>query len=127
MTNMTNGLEVVLKTDERGRVRMPVEKREKLLDEFEKSGLSGTRFAALTGVKYQTFASWARHRRKQRDSQKAPAGRVDRVQWLQAVVQQTNAACPLKLHLPGGVWMEIAQSEQVSIAAALVHELEKPC
>ena len=40
----------VLKSDTRGRVRVPVERREALLDEFERSGLSGLKFAALAGV-----------------------------------------------------------------------------
>jgi hypothetical protein len=40
----------VLKTDKLGRVQMPAERREQLLDEFERSGLSGKKFAALVGV-----------------------------------------------------------------------------
>ena len=37
---------------------------EALLDEFERSGLSGPKFAALVGIKYQTFAAWSARRRK---------------------------------------------------------------
>ena len=44
---MTEGASV-LKTDVRGRVRVPNNRREELLNEFEKSGLSGPKFAALT-------------------------------------------------------------------------------
>ena len=43
-------------------------RREQLLDEYELSGLSGTKFAAMAGVKYQTFALWAQRRRQQRGS-----------------------------------------------------------
>lgn len=39
----------VLKTDEKGRIRTPAKRREKLLDEFEQSGLSGRKFAELVG------------------------------------------------------------------------------
>ena len=53
------GGEVVLKTDGLGRVKTPVARRESLLDEFERTGLSGAKFAALAGIKYQTFAAWA--------------------------------------------------------------------
>jgi hypothetical protein len=53
----------VLKQDGMGRVKTPAARREQLLDEFERSGLSGTKFAAMAGVKYQTFALWARRRR----------------------------------------------------------------
>ncbi len=66
MTNMPSVDEAVLKTDAKGRVQTPSERREKLLDEFERSGLSGAKFAALVGIKYQTFAAWAAQRRKQR-------------------------------------------------------------
>ena len=52
----------VLKTDTKGRVHTPPARREQLLDEFERSGLSGTKFAELAGLKYQTFAAWAARR-----------------------------------------------------------------
>jgi hypothetical protein len=57
MTNTETGIQV-LKTDALGRVRTPAERREQLLDEFEKSGASGQQFAELAGIKYQTFATW---------------------------------------------------------------------
>ncbi len=41
MTNTTEASEQVLKTDVLGRVKMPAARREQLLDEFEKSGLTG--------------------------------------------------------------------------------------
>ena len=56
----------ILKTDLMGRVRTPKARREALLEEFERSGVSGTKFAALVGVNYQTFASWVQQRRKER-------------------------------------------------------------
>lgn len=126
MTNMKNGLELVLKADARGRVRMPAEKREKLLDEFERSGLSGTKFAALSGVNYQTFASWVIRRKREQRTRKAPASAPGQVRWLEAMVQEATGSVPVKVHLPGGAWMEIAQSEQAPIAAALVRALQQP-
>jgi len=126
MTNMKNGLEVVLKADARGRVRMPAEKREKLLDDFERSGLSGTRFAALAGVNYQTFASWVIRRKRERHGEKAPASGPDQVRWLEAMVQEASGTVPIKVHLPGGAWMEITQADQVPMSAALVRALQQP-
>jgi hypothetical protein len=41
--------EPLLKTDVLGRVRTPAARREQLLDEFERSGTSGQRFAELVG------------------------------------------------------------------------------
>ena len=52
-----NETSMILKTDKRGRVRLPLERREVLLAEFERSGLTLTRFAELAGVRYSTFAT----------------------------------------------------------------------
>ena len=59
MTFMT-GDQKLMTTDARGRVRVPVERREALLDDFERSGLSGVKFAQMVGVKYPTFALGSR-------------------------------------------------------------------
>lgn len=77
----------VLKTDELGRVRVPKERQEALLDEFERSGLSGVKFAALAGIKYPTFALWAQKRRKDREKQgvEPPQGEIER---------ETGPSCP---------------------------------
>jgi len=52
-----NSQSLILKSDTRGRVLTPAHRRETLLDEFERSGLSGVKFAALSGIKYSTFAN----------------------------------------------------------------------
>ena len=53
----------ILRRDGLGRVKTPRDRREALLDEFEKSGLQGAEFAQMAGIKYQTFASWVQSRR----------------------------------------------------------------
>ena len=82
MTN-TAVLDEVLKTEVLGRVYTPKARREALLEEFERSGVSGKKFAALVGVKYQTFASWVQQRRKARGqyplAAKKPVARARRV------------------------------------------------
>lgn len=131
MTNTTKAVEV-LKTDELGRVQTPVARREKLLDEFERSGLSGAKFAALAGIKYQTFAAWALRRRQQRGSAKLPAAPApDQVRWLEAVVAEAQQAGspapgPVKVHLRGGAWLELAHRQQLELTVALVRALEQP-
>jgi len=47
MTNTTEAVEAVIKTDVLGRMKTSAGRRESLLDEFERSGLSGAKFAAL--------------------------------------------------------------------------------
>jgi hypothetical protein len=53
---------VVLKTDALGRVKTGAQQREVMLDEFERSGLSGTKFAAVAGVNCKRYAK--RHAEK---------------------------------------------------------------
>ena len=53
----------VMKRDALGRVKTDAARRDAILDEFERSGLSGVKFAAVTGIKYATLASWIQRRR----------------------------------------------------------------
>jgi hypothetical protein len=100
-TNHTDGL--ILKTDSKGRVRTPPQRRESLLEEFERSGLSGKKFAELAGIKYQTFATWLQKRRRQGQPSRPPA---DPVRWLEALVDQASSGgrnpTGLVVELPGG-------------------------
>jgi hypothetical protein len=121
-----------IKTDARGRLHRTPEQRERVLDEYERSGLSGPKFAALCGVKYQTFASWLARRKSQRQAH--PKRRLSRkaatqVRWLEASVQPATAAAAvgLLLQLPGGTRTQISHPHQIALAAALVRALEKPC
>lgn len=56
----------MLKTDVLGRVRVKHEHREQILDDFERSGMSGRAYAKLHGIHHQTFASWIQKRRRAR-------------------------------------------------------------
>jgi hypothetical protein len=131
MTDLQKSDGTILKTDTTGRVRTPVARRESLLDEFERSGLSGPKFAALAGIKYQTFAAWSLRRRKLAGV-KAPVKPADQMGWLEAVVDQAHGPVAAKglslmLHLPGGARMELADMAQVPLATALLRSLEKSC
>ena len=124
--------EQVLKTDGLGRVRTPVERREQLLDEFERSGLSGLKFAALVGIKYPTFASWLKRRRQQSSQSEVGAKPTETMRWLEAVVEQAQSpqaphASSLMLELPAGTRVQITQVAQATLAATLIRALEKSC
>jgi DNA-binding transcriptional regulator YiaG len=56
--------EQILKRDVIGRVQTPQGLRERIVDEFERSGMSGREFARMAGMKYPTFASWVQKRRR---------------------------------------------------------------
>lgn len=110
MTDMTEAVEAVIKTDGLGRMRTPAAGRETLLDEFEHSGINATKFAALAGIKYQTFAGWVLRRHRQRGS-----------------AAKSGAACADTVMLPGGARVEISDVKQMALAAALLRSLEKSC
>jgi transposase-like protein len=58
-----DGASEILKSDKLGCVQVPPERREAILDEFERSGMSGIAFARHHGIKYQTFAAWRKRRK----------------------------------------------------------------
>jgi transposase-like protein len=66
MRSTTTEETLTLKTDVLGRVRMPADRREAILDAFEQSGMNGQAFARQIGVKYPTFATWVQKRRRRR-------------------------------------------------------------
>lgn len=127
---------VILKTDALGRVKTPAIRREALLDEFERSGMSGVAFAEFAGLKYQTFATWAQQRRRRRKvapdiKPSVTANAPKQVRWMEAVLEQAQASAEenqssLMVHLPCGVRVEIAEIKQVALAAALVRALGQP-
>lgn len=125
MTN-TISADIVLKADRRGRVRTPVERRAVILEEFDRSGLSGHAFAVHYGIKYPTFASWLQKRRRQRAMQE-PAGR-DGLRLVEAVVDAGNAPCTrsavvLRVELPGGAALEMSDERQAVLVAQLLRAL----
>ena len=112
--------------DTKGRVRISKEQRRLILDEFERSGVSGAEFARRSGLKYSTLAGWRhRHRPSQRP------GRLRPVRLLEAVLptappSASIARSVLPVLLPGGARLEIACAAQLPLAVALLRELEKP-
>src|SRR5215211_3258209 len=116
----------ILKTDVLGRVHTSKERREVLLDEFEASGLSGAKFAELVGVKYQTFANWAQQRRKRNKQYpaktKGAAQPVPQLRWVEALADKEVCAkaTVLTVHLPSGARLEIGDTSQAMLAAALL-------
>ena len=105
------------------------------------SGVSGTKFAAVAGVNYQTFASWVQKRRKATGAY-AKAGKRSRepehsgrtavkhpaLSWVEAVVdaQATSTVrhSVLRLDLPGGGSVLIGDEAQAVLAARLLRALQ---
>ena len=106
--------------DTKGRVRTPSAKREEILDEFERSGVSGVRFAEMAGIRYSTLASWLRRGRLAA----AAADTARPVRFLEAMVEK-EAVSPaaLEVDLPGGVRLRIADAGQIPLAVQLIRSL----
>jgi transposase-like protein len=119
MTSM-NGEAEVLRTDERGRVRVPAERRNALLEEFERSGISGAKFARLAGVKYATFANWVQARRKARRTGVLENGPLHMVEAVVEAGRAGAGSCGLLVELPGGGCMRIESPMQLRLAAELL-------
>lgn len=118
----------LLKTDSRGRVQTPRERREMLLEEFEKTGTSAAAFARLVGVRYSTFAAWVHRRRTGRAVTVGSERPVEpaALKWVEATVDAercSGAINALSVDLPGGARMEITDVAQARIAAELLRAL----
>lgn len=110
---------IVLKSDGAGRVQTPVQRQVELVREFERSGLSGPRFAALSGVNYQTFATWRR-----RLGVQAPARNQRRPVFLEVTASQpAKTAAALEISMPGGAQLTLHDAGQVPLLATLLKAL----
>ena len=140
---MTDGQ--ILKVDEKGRIRIPRERREALLAEFDRSGMTGSGFAQWAGIKYPTFAAWLTKRRRAvpKPSGLPVGSSVDSTEeasskplrWVEAVINQapqstvTSAGVSLVVHLPCGARMEVSDSHTATLAAEVLRQLTRsqPC
>jgi len=134
----------LLKVDRRGRVRVSAKRREALLDEFERCGVSAAEFAKAIGVRYQTFATWRQNRAKRRAAvvenpvagalpALPPAPSTNGMRWVEAVMDGQSVAprsigraerSVLAVSLPGGARTEITDGGQAKLAAELIRALE---
>jgi len=88
----------ILSQDVRGRVLVTRERRESLLEEYDRSGMSGVRFAKYVGIKYTTLAYWLKRRRCHREREKllmtaqvgTESGRSSGT-WVEAVVDKNGS------------------------------------
>jgi len=114
----TNASVSLLKEDLVGRIRIPAEKRLQILEEFDRSGMSGTAFAALVGVKYQTFASWRRRRSEPPNDHHR---RATSTRFVEVAAPQSQPA--LELEFPGQVRLRISESTQLPLVVELLRQL----
>jgi hypothetical protein len=136
-SNQITGPAELLRRDTAGRVQTSRERRDALLDEFARSGLSAAGFARHYGLKYATFANWANQRRKARAAQIESGGKGSPLALAEVVVADAlpasrgaEASGGLLLELPGKARMLVTGPEQVELAAELIGALARkrlPC
>lgn len=117
----------MLAMDTRGRVRVNKERREALLAQFDKSGMTGKRFAAWAGINYQTLCGWLQRRRKAAASQ-GPIGMEPKsLQWVEAMAEGERTPAPkpgvLVVHLSSGARMEVGDPLSAALAAEVLRSL----
>jgi len=116
----------LLVQDARGRVRTPREKREQILDEYERSGMTGAAFAAMVGVKYPTLASWVQQRRKHgAGASEAVPGAV---RWVEAVAEPESmgaaaAGRGMRVQIGTSVWLEVTDGQQAGWAGEMLRAM----
>ena len=99
-------------------MRVSAQRREALLDEFERSGLSGVQFAQRAGVKYPTFAAWVPNRR--RKAQAPPRDhRLKTVPFIEAVADGDPHG-PLTVELGGVARIQVRSPLQLNAVAELI-------
>ena len=125
----------ILSKDALGRVLVRPERRELLLEEYDRSGMSGIRFAKYVGIKYTTLAYWLKRRRRQRQREKLlmKAGadaEPDRSngRWIEAVVEKKGSqpgekAGALRIYFAAGAYCQISSATEVALAAELLGRL----
>src|SRR5260370_17851795 len=103
----------IMSQDAQGRVLVSRERRELLLEEYDRSGMSGVKFAQYVGIKYSTLAYWLQSRRRHREREKSlvkagadtGAGKSNGG-WIEAVVEKPSgargAAGALRVYFGGG-------------------------
>jgi len=124
-----NESELILKQDAGGRIFVPAGRQIELVQEFERSGLSAPKFAAMAGVKYQTFVTWRRkHGTAAPVRRRSASGMPEDAAWMEALMATPTGASRLTLRLPGGATAEIAHQDQLPLAVLLLKSIAAtPC
>jgi hypothetical protein len=133
---LTMPADQIVKVDRIGRIKTPRERREALLEEFDKSGMSGQQFAKWAGIKYGTFITWVQKRRR-KSVVAAIADKAqgkEEVRWVEAVMEKATppkqgaatVAGAMIVHGASGLRLELSEERHVLWAAKLLRHLEVP-
>jgi hypothetical protein len=104
------------------------------LEEYDRSAMSGVKFAQYVGIKYSTLAYWLQSRRRHRGREKllikagadTGAGKSTGG-WIEAVVEEGSPprvpAGALRIYFAGGAYCQISSAGEAALAAELLGRL----
>jgi hypothetical protein len=114
-----------LSRDAQGRVLASRERRELLLEQYDRSGMSGVKFAEYIGIKYSTLVYWLQSRRCKREREKLLLRAIADTEpnksngaWVEAVVE--NGSPPraqvgaLRIYFAGGAYCQISSGAEAA-------------
>jgi transposase-like protein len=115
----------ILKVDEAGRIQTPAGKREAMLAEYDRSGMTGAQFARFVGVRYSTLMYWLQKRRKEvGGSGSRAACRQDHPRWLEARVEgEAPNSENLVVEVGGGVRILVSNRTQATLAGEVLRAI----
>jgi hypothetical protein len=124
----------ILRRDARGHVLVSRERREALLAEYDRGGMSGVKFAQYVGIKYSTLAYWLQSRRRARGREKLllkagaeTGGGKSTGGWIEAVVEEGSPprmpTGTLRIDFAGGAYCQISSTGEAALAAELLGRL----
>jgi hypothetical protein len=123
----------ILSQDARGHVLVTPERRQSLLEEYDRSGMSGVRFAKYVGIKYTTLAYWLKRRRSlgEREKLRAQAAKEparSNGRWIEAVVEENASAArvpagALRIYFAAGAYCQISSTAEAALAAEVLGRL----
>jgi hypothetical protein len=104
------------------------------LEEFDRSGMSGVKFAQYLGIKYSTLAHWLQSRRRHRGRGKLliKAGADSEAGqgtggWIEAVVEEGSPppvpTGALRIYFAGGAYCQLSSANETALAAELLGRL----
>ena len=101
-------------------MQTPKERRHAILEEYDRSRMTGRAFAPHYGLKYKTFAEWVAKRRK-----RGHTFQVKRVNLVEAVMEgglerPLPISAGVRVELPGGASVEMADKRQAELVAILI-------
>ena len=111
----------IIKSDRIGRTRYSAEYKAEVLAAYEGSGMSGPAFARQCGIKYPTFAAWVAKSREAGDG--PPPDAESGQEFLLAEFAGEVSGSGLRVELPGGAVVHVANASQAGLLGALLKAL----